>query len=120
MARNYCDDATAKSLLGVGMPSVDGRRATAKRFRKLVSDFGRDLGGTESLTSAENALVRQAAAVTVMAEQLQAALLNGEAVAVDDLVRSSNAATRILTVLGVSRRKRGEAHVPLRDRLGGA
>ena len=53
MARNYSDDAAGKSLHGGGMPSIDGRRATAKRFRKLVSDFGRDLGGTASLTSAE-------------------------------------------------------------------
>ena len=36
------------------LPGVDGRSAAARRFRDLVGDFGRDLGGT--LTTAEDAL----------------------------------------------------------------
>jgi hypothetical protein len=35
----------------------------------------------------------------VAAEQLQARLLNGETIAANDLIRSSNAVTRILTAL---------------------
>jgi hypothetical protein len=101
--------------------TIDGRRSTAKRFRDLVRDFARDLGGETSLTSAEGALVKQAAAVTVLGERLQIALLNGEPVEVNDLIRSANAVTRIMLALGVSRRKRGGGgHVPLRDRNLGA
>jgi hypothetical protein len=88
---------------------IDGRRATAKRFRNLVRDFARDLGGGRGLTSADDVLIRQAAAVTIMAEQMQTALLNGATIAMDDLVRATNATTLILMALGVSRRKRGAA-----------
>jgi hypothetical protein len=102
------------------LPSVDGRRATTKRFNALVADFSRDLGGVDGLTSAEAALIRQAAATTILAEGIQLKLLNGEPVEMNDLVRSTNAVTRILMGLGVSRRSRGAAHVPLRERLGGA
>ena len=55
----------------------------------------RGLGGT--LTTAEDALIRLAALVTLRAEQLQADPLNGVTVATDDM-----------------------AQVPLRDRFGAA
>jgi hypothetical protein len=45
------------------------------------------------------ALVRQAAATTMRAEQLQAAIVRGETVASDELVRLSNASARILSAL---------------------
>jgi hypothetical protein len=104
---------------GRAMLGIDGRRTTAKRFRELVAAFAYDLGGEASLTAAELALIRQAAVVTVAAEQMQTELLNGGAIATDDLVRSTNAVTRILVALGATRRKRGPAHVPMRERFGG-
>jgi hypothetical protein len=97
---------------------VDGRRSAARRFRDLVADFARDLGGEGALSAAELALIRQAAAITLQCETLQIMLLNGDAVASDDLVRLTNASTRILTALGATRHKRQPAHVPLRDRIG--
>lgn len=89
----------------------DGRSAPSRRFRRLCRDFAGDLGGEQSLTAAERALIRQAAAMTMQAEQAQAALLNGETVATDDLVRLSNASARLLSALGVQRRKRNPAPV---------
>jgi hypothetical protein len=64
------------------LPGVDGRSAAARRFRDLVGRL-RDLGGT--LTTAEDALIRLAALVTLRAEQLQADPLNGVTVATDDM-----------------------------------
>lgn len=85
---------------GKGMlPGIDGRSAAARRYRDLVADLAADLGGEAALTSAELALVRQAAATTMRAEQLQAAIVRGETVTSDDLVRLSNASARILGAL---------------------
>jgi len=84
----------------------DGRSAPCRRFRRLCQDFASDLGGEESLTAAERALVRQAAAMTMQAEGAQAALLSGDTVDADGMVRLSNASARLLSALGAQRRKR--------------
>lgn len=90
----------------------DGRSRQARRFRRLCADFAADLGGVESLTAAERALIHQAAVMTMKAEDAQGALLRGETVDTDDLVRLSNASARLLSALGVQRRKRQAPHVP--------
>jgi trimethylamine:corrinoid methyltransferase-like protein len=89
----------------------------ARRFRQLVTALANDLGGEATLGTAEMALLRQAAIVTLQCERLQAALLNGETVENNELVRTTNAATRILVALGIQKRKRQPAHTPLRERL---
>ena len=58
--------------------------------------FGAELGGLESLSEAERSLVRQAATITIRAEQLQSAIVRGELVDPDELIRLSNTARRIL------------------------
>jgi undecaprenyl pyrophosphate synthase len=75
---------------------IDGRTPSARRFRDLIESFSCDLGGTERLTEAERALVKQAASVTIRAEQLQAAIVRGEAVDPDELIRLSNTSRRLL------------------------
>jgi hypothetical protein len=116
MTTTYGDDAGAGCSDSGRIRAVDGRRSLAKRFRALVTDFGHDLGS--EVTAAESALIRQAAAVTVKAEQLRAELLSGMPVTTNDLVRSTNAVTRILTALAALGHNRGPAHVPMRDRYG--
>jgi hypothetical protein len=90
------------------LPGIDGRSASARRYRDLVTDLAGDLGGETALTSAELALVRQAAATTMRAEQLQAAIVRGESVASDELVRLSNASARILVALRGKRQARAK------------
>ena len=55
-----------------------------------------DLGGFDNLPEAERALVRQAASLTLRAEQLQAAVVNGESVNADVLIKMSSEARRLL------------------------
>ena len=93
-------------------PRPDGRSSMARRFRRLCKDLAADLGGEDSLSAAERALIRQAAAMTMQAEDAQADLLRGEPVDSDVMVRLSNASARLLSALGVARRKRQPAHVP--------
>jgi hypothetical protein len=87
-----------------------------RRFNDLVIQFAHDLGGVDLLTATERELLRQAAAMSLRAEQLQAAVVNGEQVDGDELIRLSGEARRILTTL----RKRApeqQRYVPLRERL---
>lgn len=78
------------------LDGVDGRSSSARRFRDLMLSFGGELGGIENLTEGERSLVRQAATITIRAEQLQAAIVRGEAVNPDELIRLSNTARRTL------------------------
>jgi hypothetical protein len=90
------------------LDGVDGRTVGARRFRDLTRAFADELGGDATLTETERATVRQAAALTVHAERIQTAIVKGEAVDEDALVRVSSEARRLLTSL----RRRSVAKKP--------
>jgi hypothetical protein len=90
-------------------PKIRTPRGLVRRFNQLVAAFTSDLGAGD-LSNADTALIRQAAALTVRAEQTQAALLRGEAADDDALVRLSNAAARLLNLISA---KQGKS--PLRE-----
>ncbi len=98
-------------------------RASIRRFNGLVAKLAADLGGREKLGVVELEMVRQAAAMMLRAEQLQAGIVNGEAIDPDELIRLSSEARRALRALGV---KAGVAKPapppwsPLRARLAAA
>jgi hypothetical protein len=96
---------TARSRVTNGKPfdGVDGRSANARRFRDLIDAFSRDLGGMSQLSEADRSLVRQAATLTVRSEQLQAAIVRGEPVDPDELIRLTNTARR--TLAGIRRKE---------------
>jgi hypothetical protein len=81
---------------------VDGRSATARRYRDLRDALLVELGGVPS--TVEQALCRQAAALTVRSEAMQAALVNGEPVDDEQLTRVTHALAR--TVAALRRRRR--------------
>jgi|SRR5215203_5832247 len=88
------------------LQGVDGRTAGAVRFKRLINSFSTDFGGMAALTEAEVGLVRQAASLTMRAEQLQAAIARGEHVDPDELIRLTNTVRRALAV--ISKRERGK------------
>ncbi|WP_245463956.1 hypothetical protein [Rhizobium sp. NXC24] len=77
--------------------------------------FADDLGGADGLTEPQRALVRQLAAVTVESEKLQSAIVRGEAVDHETLVRLTNLHARLLKQLGVKptgkQRRRSQADI---------
>jgi hypothetical protein len=81
--------------------AFDGRTTRARRFKALVADFEVGFGSTPG--PRENALIRQAAAVAVEAEGLQAAIVRGETIDIDVLVRVTNVLARALAALGLKR-----------------
>ena len=88
------------------LPGVDGRSVEARRYRDLALAFANELGGVAILGEAEQALVRQAAAMVLQAEKLQGAAVRGEDVDLEQMTRLSNSATRALTKLGIKRAAR--------------
>ncbi|MCF3638728.1 hypothetical protein LXM94_01920 [Rhizobium sp. TRM95111] len=93
---------TARSAVSNGsrlVQGVDGRSAPARRFRDLVYQFSTELGGDAVMSEPMRAMVRQAAAVAIEAERMQTAILLGEDVDTDELVRISNVLQRLMNGL---------------------
>lgn len=90
--------------------NVDGRSALARRQRDLQHAYAEELGG--SLTIGQQARVAQVAALQVRAEQLQAAIANGEPVNDEDLVRVTNTLRREISALGLGRANRNKEQKP--------
>jgi hypothetical protein len=82
---------------------IDGRSAEARRYRDLLESYSAEFGPAAQ-TEPVMALIRQAAGLTVQAEGMQAAIVRGEAIDVEQLVRVTNALARTLNALR-SRRK---------------
>jgi hypothetical protein len=86
------------------LPGVDGRSATARRFRDICRSYEIDFGG--NVTEVERDLIRQAAALVVRSEQMQADLILGKPVSNDELVRVSSTAKRLLETIRAKADKR--------------
>jgi hypothetical protein len=90
--------ATSRSEVSNGtrlLQNVDGRSSSARRFRDLVSAFEQEVGGV--LTEADRGLIRQAASLQLKGEMLQAALVRGEDVDADQIIRIAGTSRRILS-----------------------
>lgn len=81
------------------LAGIDGRSASARRYRDLQIAFADDLGGADKLSEADKALCRQAAAVTVQSEGMQSKIVRGEPVDAEQLVRVSNTLSRLLKAI---------------------
>jgi hypothetical protein len=72
---------------------VDGRSADARRYKDLVASFS---AGLDALNEGQRAIVSQAAALTLQSERMNGAILRGELVDTEQLVRISNVLSRSL------------------------
>ena len=85
------------------LAGVDGRSATARRFRDICRH---ELEAGGNVTEVQRDLIRQAAGLVVRGEQMQAALIRGEPVNNDELVRISSTAKRLLETIRAKADKR--------------
>ena len=72
----------ARSRVGNGktlLTMVDGRSATARRFKDLVEDIAADLGGKDHLSEGQRQLIRRAAMLSAESERMEALAARGEA-----------------------------------------
>src|SRR5262245_52328260 len=88
------------------LPNLDGRSASARRFRDLVNAFVADLGGLDHCSEIKLGLVRRLAATTVLAEMLEARMINGEAIDIATLCTLASTTVRLSQRLGLERRAR--------------
>lgn len=90
---------------------LDARSAWSRRLRDLIADHVADLGGIEVTSSAEKALVRRAAMLTLQAELMEANFAKNEDGAasikqIDAYQRVCGTLRRTLESLGLRRRAR--------------
>ena len=88
------------------LPGLDGRTATARRFRDLVNAFVADMGGLDHCSEVRLGLVRRLAATTVQAEMLEARMVNGDAIDIATLCTLASTTVRLSQRLGLERRAR--------------
>jgi hypothetical protein len=84
---------------------TDKRQTFAGRVAALTKSLTDDLG--EEVSQTERSLISLAATLTARAEVLQAALLRGEPVDDDTIVRVNNAAARMLDKIADIKKRRG-------------
>jgi hypothetical protein len=98
------------------LEGVDGRSALARRYRDICQAYETDAGGV--IPEADRDLIRQAASLTLRAEQMAASLVRGEDINNDELVRISSTAKRLIETIRVKADARKPAAPGLGDILG--
>jgi hypothetical protein len=88
------------------LPGLDGRSASARRFRDLVNAFVADMGGLDCCSEIRLGLLRRLAATTVQAEMLEARMVNGEAIDIATLCTLASTTVQLSQRLGLERRAR--------------
>ncbi|MEF2551324.1 hypothetical protein VQ042_08090 [Aurantimonas sp. A2-1-M11] len=78
-----------------------------------------ELGGEASLTEPQRAMVRHAAGVMIQAERMQSAIVRGEPVDAEQLVRLSNTLARMMKDIGVKAQAAKPKAPDLASYLGG-
>jgi hypothetical protein len=98
------------------LPGLDGRSASARRYRDLVNSYIADMGGIDQCSDIKLGLLRRLAAVTVQSELIEARMINGEAVDIGTLCTLASTTVRLSQRLGIERVPR-DTGVTLADYL---
>jgi hypothetical protein len=90
---------------------------SGRRFHELSEELAEPLGDLSTLTAVETSVVHSAAALMLRLEQMQEALIAGENIPPDRMVRLSSEARRALTVLRRARQAKAKKHYQGADPL---
>jgi hypothetical protein len=86
------------------LPKItDGRHTQARRFRDLVRAYVSDMGGDENCSEVKLGLARRLAAATVLSEEIEGKVVNGEAISIADFCQLASTTVRLATRLGIER-----------------
>jgi hypothetical protein len=100
------------------LPGVDGRSAQARRYRDILAALVSDQGGLDRMSESRVQLIRRFSALCVVAESLEAQLVNGGSIEIQAFATLSSTLVRLASRLGIDRRSK--TIVPnLRDYLEG-
>jgi hypothetical protein len=98
--------ATARARVTNGkeiLPGIDGRSPTARRYRDVLAAVVADMGGEDHCSEARLSLIRRFSAACCMAEQLEARLVNGEAIDIAEHSLLSSTLVRLAQRIGINR-----------------
>ena len=99
--------ATARSKVTNGaelLPGIDGRSPMARRYRDLLAALASDQGGLSRLSEARVQLCRRFAALSVLAESMEADLVSGKAIKIEEYALMASTLVRVATRIGIDRR----------------
>ncbi len=82
---------------------VDGRTASAKRFRDILAEIVSDLGGADHLSEGQRQLARRAAMMSVEAERQEAEAVAGGKLDPDSFGALADRLGRVFNRLGLKR-----------------
>jgi hypothetical protein len=100
---------TARSRVSNGadlLPGIDGRSATARRYRDILAALASDQGGAARLSEARQQLCRRFAALAVQAEAMEARLARGEPIDLQEHALIASTLVRLAARIGIDRRAR--------------
>ena len=88
------------------LDGIDGRSHIARRHVEITAQIAEDLGGIDLLSEAQLQLIRSAAGLVVLREDLDAKAADGESIDVSTYCRISNSLRRVLDTIGLERRSK--------------
>jgi len=95
--------AVRRSALVPRLRGVNGNSLGSRRYREVAMALADDHGGPDALDEPTRVLIRQAAGLTVEAENMQRRIARGENVNHEDLVRVARVLNQQLRLLGVKK-----------------
>jgi hypothetical protein len=90
----------ARALL---LDQVDGRSALYRRYRDVANQILQDQGGIDQCSESRKHLIKRFAAAAVLAEQIEARIVNGKPVDIAEFAQLSSTLVRITNHLGLER-----------------
>jgi hypothetical protein len=100
---------TSRSRVGNGrdlLPDIDGRSATARRYKEVLNAIIADQGGADRLSETRLQLVRRFAAASVLAEKIEARIVEGQEIDLAEHAQLSSSLVRLAQRIGIDRRAR--------------
>jgi hypothetical protein len=108
--------ATKRGANGYVLDGVDGRTATARRFRELYTGMEAELG---DLAEAQKAMLARACTLCIWCEDQEAAMAKGEGFNAEVYSTVSNTLRRLMADLGVKATERAPKWPTMQPLLGG-
>lgn len=99
------------------LPGIDGRSPTARRYRDITAAILVDQGGEDRCSESRKHLIRRFAAAAVLAERLEARLVSGADIDIQEHATLSSTLVRLAQRIGIERVPRDIDGVTLGDLL---
>ena len=94
------------------LDGIDGRSHVARRHVEITAAIAQDCGGIDVVSEAQLQLIRSAAGLVILREDLDSKAADGERIDVATYCRISNSLRRVLSTIGLERRAKDITPIP--------